>query len=154
MHIRHILVPTDFSDGSAEAYETALAMAEDTGARLTLFHVQNLPGLGLPDVIMPVAPEMLRHMEHSVELILEQLVSRARQRGLDADYKTMVGSGNIHGEICRAAKELGVDLLVLGAHGKGGFGHAILGSVAEKVVRRAPCPVLTVRPQSHSFLHL
>jgi nucleotide-binding universal stress UspA family protein len=153
MHIRHILVPTDFSDGSAEAFETALSMAADTGARLTLFHVQSLPGVGLPDVIMPIAPEMLRHIEHSLELILSQLVDRARARRVDADYKSIIGSGSVASAICRAASELGVDLLVIGAHGKGGLGHAILGSVAEKVVRRAPCPVLTVRPQSHSFLH-
>jgi nucleotide-binding universal stress UspA family protein len=152
MHIRHILCPTDFSDGSAEAFETALAMAEDTGARLTIFHVQNLPGIGLPDVIMPIAPEMLRHVEHSVELILSQLVERARARGIDADHKSAIGT--VHTAICSAAEELGADLVIIGAHNKGGFGHALLGSVAEKVVRRAPCPVLTVRPQSHSFLHL
>jgi nucleotide-binding universal stress UspA family protein len=154
MHIRHILVPTDFSDGSAEAFETALSMAGDTGARLTLFHVQNMPGVGLPDVIMPIAPEMLRHIEHSLELILSQLVDRAHARGVEADYKSIIGSGGTAAAICRAAGELGVDLVVIGAHGKGGLGHAIIGSVAEKVVRRAPCPVLTVRPQSHSFLHV
>jgi nucleotide-binding universal stress UspA family protein len=152
MHIRHILVPTDFSDGSAEAFETALAMAHDTGARLTLLHVQSVPTIGFSDVIMPMAPEMVRHVEHSIDLILGQLCNRARARGVSADFKNAVGATHI--EICHSAEALGVDLIVIGAHGKGGFGHAILGSVAEKVVRRAPCPVLTVRPQTHSFLHL
>jgi nucleotide-binding universal stress UspA family protein len=150
MHIRHILVPTDFSDGSAEAFETALVMAADTGARLTLLHVQHLSAT-LPDVIMPMAPEMLRHVEHSIEIILHELCERARDRGVLAESMTAIGA--THLEICKAAQERGADLIVIGAHGRGGFAHAILGSVAEKVVRRAPCPVLTVRPQTHSFLH-
>jgi nucleotide-binding universal stress UspA family protein len=152
MHVRHILVPTDFSDGSAEAFETAMALAQDTGAWLTLLHVQQSPRNGFPDVIMPIAPEMLRHVEHSIALILDQLCDRARGRGISVDYRTAVGP--VPAAICRAAEDLEVDLVVIGAHGRGGFGHAILGSVAEKVVRRAPCPVLTVRPQTHSFLHL
>jgi nucleotide-binding universal stress UspA family protein len=152
MRIQHILVPTDFSDGSAEAFETAMALAGDSGAQLTLLHVQNVPAVGLPEVIMPIAPEMLRHVEHSVDLIMQQLCERARARGIRCDARNIVG--NVHQTICAVAEELGADLLVIGAHGKGGFGHSLLGSVAEKVVRRAPCPVLTVRPQTHSFLHL
>src|SRR2546423_1484351 len=77
---------------------------------------------------------------------------RARAAGVAADRRTAFGA--THTEICDAAEAIGADLIVIGTHGRGGLSHALLGSVAEKVVRKAPCPVLTVRPQMHStFAH-
>ncbi|HEY2742999.1 MAG TPA: universal stress protein [Polyangia bacterium] len=152
IQIRHILVPTDFSDGSLQAFETALEMARDSGARLTLFHVHHVPASVFPDVILPIAPEMMRNVEHSVDIILERWCERARAAGVVADRRTTFGA--THEEICAAAEELGVDLIVIGTHGRGGISHVLLGSVAEKVVRKAPCPVLTVRAHMHStFAH-
>ena len=152
MHIEHILVPTDFSEGSTEAFESAMALAADSGARVTLLHVHPLPPtMVLPDVLAPMSPELMRTVEHSVDLALEQLCGRARARGISCSHATVIGSAAP--EICHAAESLEADLIVIGAHGKGGLGHAILGSVAEKVVRKAPCAVLTVRPESRSFLH-
>ena len=152
MHIRHILVPTDFSDGSSQAFDTALAMARDSGAQLTLFHVHHVPTMVLPDAILAMSPEIQRNLEQSVQLILDEWRDRARADGIDCDTRTAFGA--THTEICAAADELGADLIVIGTHGRGGLSHALLGSVAEKVVRRAPCPVLTVRPQMHStFAH-
>jgi nucleotide-binding universal stress UspA family protein len=133
MRIRHILVPTDFSDGSMRAFETALEMARDSGAIMTLLHVQHVPTSVFPDVILPMSPEMMRDVERS-------------------DRRTSVGA--THVEICDTAEQIDADLIVIGTHGRGGLTHALLGSVAEKVVRKAPCPVLTVRPQMHStFAH-
>jgi nucleotide-binding universal stress UspA family protein len=152
MRIRHILLPTDFSDGSSEAFETAVEMARDSGARLTLFHVHHIPTTVFPDVIMPLSPELMQNVQHSADLVLEQLRERAVAAGVETDCKTAFGS--THTEICDAAETLGVDLIVIGTHGRGGLSHALLGSVAEKVVRKAPCPVLTVRAQMHStFAH-
>lgn len=152
MHIRHILVPTDFSDGSTRAFETAVDMALDSGAKLTLFHVNHVPTTVFPDVILPLSPEIQRDLEHSVQLVLDQWCERARAAGVDADTRTAFGGTAL--EICAAADELGADLIVIGTHGRGGLSHALLGSVAEKVVRKAPCPVLTVSPQMHStFAH-
>jgi nucleotide-binding universal stress UspA family protein len=152
MRIRHILVPTDFSDGSTCAFETAVAMALDSGAKLTLFHVNHVPTTVFPDVILPLSPEIQRDLEHSVQLILDQWCERARAAGVDADTRTVFGA--TPNEICIAAEQLAADLIVIGTHGRGGLSHALLGSVAEKVVRKAPCPVLTVRPQMHStFAH-
>jgi universal stress protein A len=148
MHIRHILVPTDFSDGSNEAFETALDMARDTGARMTVFHVHHVPTAVFPDVILPITPEMVRDVEHSADVVLEQLCARARAAGIVADHKTSFGT--THVEICEAAEKDDVDLIVIGTHGRSGLAHTLLGSVAEKVVRKAPCPVLTVRPQMHA----
>ena len=87
-----------------------------------------------------------------MQLILDEWCERARAAGIDADTRTAFGATPT--EICAAADELGADLIVIGTHGRGGLSHALLGSVAEKVVRKAPCPVLTVRPQMHStFAH-
>ena len=152
MHIRHILLPTDFSEGSSEAFETALEMARDSGARMTLFHVHHVPTTVYPDVIVPLSPELMHNMEHTADVVLERLRDRALSAGVATDCKTTYGA--THVEICTAAEELGVDLIVIGTHGRGGLSHALLGSVAEKVVRKAPCPVLTVRSHMHStFAH-
>ena len=152
MRIRHILCPTDFSEGSEEAFASALSLAADSGARLTLLHVHPLPPtMVLPDVLVPLSPDLVRTVEHSVDLALDELCHRARARGVECGHATVIGAAAP--EICRSAESLGVDLIIIGAHGKGGLGHAILGSVAERVVRRAPCAVLTVRPEARSFLH-
>jgi nucleotide-binding universal stress UspA family protein len=148
MRIRHILVPTDFSDSSREAFETAIEMARDTGARLTLFHVHHVPTTIFPDVILPITPELVHDIEHSVDQMLQHLTERARKAGVTADWQTTFGT--THVEICLLAETSDVDLIVIGTHGRSGFSHAILGSVAEKVVRKAPCPVLTVRPRMHA----
>jgi nucleotide-binding universal stress UspA family protein len=152
MRIRHILVPTDFSDGSVRAFETALDMAVDTGARMTLFHVHHIPTAVYPDVILPLSPELVRDLERSVEVVLDRWCDRARAAGVDTDTCTSFGA--THEEICNTADALDIDLIVIGTHGRSGLSHALLGSVAEKVVRKAPCPVLTVRPHMHStFAH-
>jgi nucleotide-binding universal stress UspA family protein len=145
MRFRHILVPTDFSDGSEAAFSAALELAAGTGARLTLLHVHHVPATALPDMLFPMTPELMQSVEHSVELCLSQLVERARVAGVDACHRTLFGA--THREICALAKDLDVDLIVIGTHGHTGLSHAILGSVAERVVRRAHCPVLTVRPK-------
>lgn len=152
MHIRHILVPTDFSEGSQRAFTTALDMARDSGAQLTLFHVHHVPANLFPDVILPVSPDLQRDIEHSVDLVLDKWRAEAVAAGVDADVRTTVGG--TADEICAAADAIGADLIVIGTHGRSGLSHVLLGSVAEKVVRKAPCPVLTVRPHMHStFAH-
>jgi nucleotide-binding universal stress UspA family protein len=150
MYLRRILVPTDFSAGSREAFATAIGLGLDTGARITLLHVSHVPAQIFPDMIMPMGPELMHDVEHSADGLLEELCARARAAGVEADWQTSIGS--THEEICARAEELDADLIVIGTHGRTGLAHALLGSVAEKVVRKAPCPVLTVRPQIHSTL--
>ena len=145
-------MPTDFSDGSMRAFETAVDLARDSGARLTLFHVHHVPATVFPDVILPMTPDLLRDIEHSAGLVLDRWRDRAIAAGVSADVRTALGG--TADEICAAADAIGADLIVIGTHGRGGLSHALLGSVAEKVVRKAPCPVLTVRPHMHStFAH-
>lgn len=152
MYLQHILVPTDFSSGSNQALATAIGLALDTGARLTLLHVTQIPPQVFPDMIMPAGPELMQEVEHSADALLEELCARARAAGVDADWQTAIGG--VHQEICERAERLGVDLIVIATHGRSGLSHAFYGSVAEKVVRKAPCPVLTVRSDMHStFAH-
>jgi nucleotide-binding universal stress UspA family protein len=150
MQPRHILVPIDFSDGSSEAFATAVDMAQRSGGRLTLMHVMHMAMTTMPDVAM-LSAEVQQGVQESVERGLTMLCERAQAAGVAADWRTVIGSTSA--EICLMAQDLAVDLVVIGGHGGGAFAHAILGSVAERVVRKAHCPVLTVRPQTQSSLH-
>ncbi|HEX4458540.1 MAG TPA: universal stress protein [Polyangia bacterium] len=150
MRAQRILVPIDFSEGSTEAFTTGLAMAKESGAQLTLMHVLHVPMTTLPDVAM-LSPDVQNSVSESVEHGLDMLCERAHAVGVDADWHVVVGSTAV--EICALAEDVAADLIVIGSHGGGALAHAILGSVAERVVRKASCPVLTVRPQSLSSLH-
>jgi nucleotide-binding universal stress UspA family protein len=146
LSVRRILVPTDFSEPAGEALEVAIAFARKFGARLTLMNAQELPTYAFPDAIMPVTPEIIGELERTARAELERLAEHARSSGVHADVRAVVGPHD--GEILRAAEELEADLVIMGTHGRTGLRHVILGSVAERVVRRAPCPVLTVRPHA------
>jgi nucleotide-binding universal stress UspA family protein len=146
MRFGHILCPTDFSDGSEAAFKTAVELAQDSGARLTILHVHHVPATALPDMFFAITPELLQDTERSLDGYLAQLVDRARAAGVPATQRTLFGS--THREICAVAAELGVDLIVIGTHGRTGLSHALRGSVAERVVRHASCPVLAVHPRA------
>ncbi len=147
MAIRKILVPTDFSECSDAALEYGRHMADTFGAALHVLHVVQDP------YTQPWAAEAF---PAPIGDLLAQWEEQARKRMLDsipedrrasATVATRIGSPFL--EIVRYAQEQQVDLIVIGTHGRGPIGHMLLGSVAEKVVRKAPCPVLTVRhPQS------
>ena len=138
--IHTILHPTDFSDRAGFAFRVACALARDFGARLLVLHVEQPPLLtlgGMPGV-PPVADE------YGGEELEEQLLRlRPPDPAVPADH--CLRQGDPAAEIVRLAREYPCDLIVLGTHGRGGLGRLLLGSVAEAVVRQAPCPVLTVR---------
>ena len=124
MRLGPVLFPTDFSDASEAAGTVARQLAADTGAALHVVHV-------VPPVTDPAdAPARLADM--------------ARRLGDGAPVKTSLLSGRVARNIVRYAREQGVGLIVIGTHGRTGLSHAMLGSVAEAVVRLAPCLVLTV----------
>jgi nucleotide-binding universal stress UspA family protein len=151
--LRRILVPTDFSKSSANALTYAVAFAEKFGAQVHLLHVVQDLALFIPEAVMitpPLAPP------------IDQFVAAAREaldraiRGLNKPGLTIhpeVAEGVPYEEILRLARERNMDLIVMGTHGHTGLAHVLLGSIAEKVVRRAPCPVLTVRHPEHEFVH-
>ncbi len=142
-----ICCPIDFSDASRAAMEVAIDLARRFGARLTLLHAYPVPGYTFPDGSVVASPRMLQELAEQATRHLGDWQRQAQERGApDVDIHTAVGEPAA--EIVAWAKEQKVDLLVLGTHGRTGLEHALMGSIAERVVRRAHCPVLTVRPAS------
>jgi nucleotide-binding universal stress UspA family protein len=144
--IKRILVPTDFDICSSATVRYAAELAEKFGAELVLLNVVQDLALAMPDAVMPTpvpAPVITELMEAS-KTGLANLVTAENLSRLNPKLEVRVGSPA--GEIVSAANDLKVDLVCIGTHGRGGIAHFLLGSVAEKVVRQAPCPVLTIRP--------
>jgi nucleotide-binding universal stress UspA family protein len=143
MKVKRILCPTDFSDASSAALGAAIDLAKEFGASLMLFHAHAVPAYMFPDGMMPVTPQALSELERSIEAELRRLAARAEAAGIAVETRHAIGVA--WSEICRVADELSADMIVLGTHGRTGLRHVPLGSTAEKVVRHAKCPVVTVR---------
>jgi len=139
---KHILVPTDLSDGAEQALDYACELARTLGAQIHLLNVISIPALGVPELGMAVTSTMIDQLVIDNQTALDRL---ARTRCTAQVGQVMVKTGNARDTINQTAKELGVDLIVMGTHGRHGISRALLGSVAETVVRSAPCAVLTVR---------
>jgi nucleotide-binding universal stress UspA family protein len=145
---KKILVPVDFSVGSRQALDLAATMARAFNASVEVFHVWQPPPLvNAPLMFVPESgapPQALEDVARRLATAeLKTLVDRLRSAGV-SDVQSRVVIGNPAHEILAQAA-CGFDLVVMGTHGRTGLAHAILGSVAEKVVRRASCPVMTVR---------
>lgn len=137
---RHIMVPVDFGEISEQAVDLALTMAGRFDARVTLLHVSWMPpyyysayaeGLAFP----------LDEMETAAKKLLDEALAKAKARYPRTESKIIAGEP--WEKILEAAKESGADLIVMGTHGRHGVSRVFLGSVAEKVVRHSPIPVLT-----------
>ena len=142
--VRTILHPTDFSDCSRYAFWLACALARDYGARLIVLHVAEWPALGSAGgegVVAPMPPPDPEALRASAHQQLERL--EVPQANVRAERR--LEQGDAVSEILRVAQEARADLIVLGTHGRTGLGRLLMGSVAEQVVRRAACPVLTVK---------
>jgi nucleotide-binding universal stress UspA family protein len=143
--LRRILVPIDFSPPSRAALTFAAALADKFGAELVLFHAVQDLAVFLPDAVTvtPVALPPTEQMTAAVREGLTRFLEESKLTG--RQVREEVREGTPHAEIVEFAREAGIDLIVMGTHGRGGLSHMLLGSVTEKVVRTAPCPVLTVR---------
>lgn len=138
---KHILVPTDLSEGAEEAFDYACELARTIGADVHLLNVIGIPALGMPEIGLAMTSMTIDQMVVDNQDAIEKLAARCTAtRG-----QVMVRTGDARDVINQTAKELGVDLIVMGTHGRRGLTRALLGSVAETVVRSAPCAVLTVR---------
>lgn len=149
--LKTILAPTDFSTTSKVALDHAKALAEKFGATLHLIHVLPDPhaqAWSIEAAGIPVDDMQTRWGEEARQRLDEMLTDEERE-SLHAVVETRVGHPFL--EIIRYAKGHDVDLIVLGTHGRGAIEHMLLGSVAEKVVRKAPCAVLTVREGQTQF---
>ena len=142
---KKVLCPIDFSEPARAAMQTAADVCRQLGGELTLFHAYELPGYTLPEGSVVVSPKMLQELADQAEAHLAEWKRLAEGMGA-ARVSTVKGVGEPAAEIAELADEGGFDLIVVGTHGRTGFRHALLGSVAERVVRRASCPVLTVHP--------
>jgi nucleotide-binding universal stress UspA family protein len=139
--LRRILVPHDFSPTAQAALDYALDLGEKVGASVTIVHAYEYPILTYPEG-PPVTPELVGQVKHAATAALDALVQRSRRPGVAVDG--VLREGTAWHEILGAAADLAVDLVVVGTHGRRGISRALLGSVAEKIVRAARCPVLTV----------
>ena len=149
--LKRILTATDFSSASKVALQYAVAFSQAFQAEVILCHVLESPDLlaGLPPVSEGYIPPNLAELhEQNARVQCEQILAEA---GL-SHARLVLRHGRPAQEITKAAAEEQVDLIIVGTHGRGAIAHLLLGSVAEKVVRLAPCPVLTVRPGEHEFV--
>jgi len=141
--LQKILVPTDFSDLSQQALEFALSLADRFRAKLYLMHVWELPMTGS---LLPPEPYPESIMTEEQKVGQEHLTKVANElKASGFDVEPVFVFGKPYMEIVKAAADLDIDLIVLASHGRSGVSHLLLGSVAEKVVRLAPCPVFTVK---------
>jgi nucleotide-binding universal stress UspA family protein len=142
--ITRILVPFDFGEASVHALDIAKSMAERFEATLDVLHVVPNPYMGdALGVYVPLPPEFLDGLVREAEEGLAAAMSAQDRQRFKARLIVKVGDARF--EILQHARAEAVDLIVMGTHGRGAMGHLVLGSVAERVVRTASCPVLTVR---------
>lgn len=137
---RQLLVATDFSEASERALSLACSLARDLGAELTVLHVCEVPAYAetgpLPyDVLTPIATAAQARLDEALKEIRRQCPGA----------KGLLKLGGPWQEILATVRELRADAIVMGTHGRRGVAHALLGSVAERVLRLAPVPVITVR---------
>lgn len=146
--IRQILAPTDFSKHSEGALRYACDLAETFGAGLHLLHVLSdvMPVGPDPMLTAVLPPEYYRETEDVTKEALEKLVEPTW--GKPASVSTAVAWGHAVDVVNDYAKHHGIDLIVIATHGRTGLSHVLLGSVAERIVREAPCPVLTIRDRT------
>jgi len=151
--LHRILIPTDFSKFSQVALNYASAFAEKFAAELYLLHVIQDLAVFIPDMITVAPPPVptVEQMTKAVQDAFDRLIkdNRLERFPIHRDVR----EGTPFYEIVRYAKEQNIDLIIMGTHGHTGLTHMLLGSVTEKVVRKAPCPVLTVRHLEHEFVH-
>ena len=150
--LKTVLVPTDFSDASESALRYGKAMARAFGASLHVVHVMEdlLAHAWAAEVYVASMPQLRDEIEKESRQRLGTLLTDGERTELRAE--TALLAGNPFLEIVRYAKAHNIDLIVMGTHGRGPIAHMLLGSVAEKVVRKSPCPVLTVREAQHEFV--
>ena len=146
MQFRHILAPTDFSEYSKQAVASALELAKKFGAKLSILHIVELPPYPVEGYVPPsLTPTFLEDLERQASQELAQVVPEAESAGVEVARLVAVGSP--YRKIIDMAEAEQVDLIVMATAGRTGFSRLVMGSIAERVVRTASCPVLTIRPQ-------
>ena len=151
IRLKRILVPTDFSDSARHALTYGISFAKEFEAELLLLHVVETIPVGYASDLFPVPmAEVFQEMSGYAKAELAKLAAVAREK--QVSVREMVVQGKPSAEIVRVAREETVDIIVLGTHGTGILDKALFGSTTERVVRKAPCPVLTCRMSEHEFV--
>jgi universal stress protein A len=149
MQIKTILCPIDFSEISAKAMEYAVFLASHHHAELLILHVvEQLHEFEHYQILVLTPQELAEEMEKQAH---EKLTKLTEQIKKTIKVETVVRQGKPFVEIIKEAKEKDMDLIVMASHGRTGISHMLMGSVAEKVVRKAHCPVLIVRNKNTQF---
>ena len=145
MNIQRILFPTDFSELSQAAERSACDLADKFGAELHVLHVMHDLMLLMPQTAeaLLVPPEAMESAINSAEAEIQKFPSAEWATG--KKVVRVVRIGTTHASIVQYAKDNAIDLIVIGTHGRTGLPHVLLGSIAERIVQHADCPVLTVR---------
>lgn len=153
IRIQRILLPTDFSDYSATATKYACEMATRFDAELHLLHTLEVHLTSTPNFLMGLdLPRYVKESSAAAEKSLAGILDPKWSTGRTVIHALVEGSPKV--EIITYARKHNIDLIVLSTHGRTGLSHVIMGSVAESIVRTAPCPVLTVRSEGHQFVML
>lgn len=153
VEVKKLLLPTDFSECANAALEFAADLAVRYEAEIELLHIIHDLSLEVPDFGMglsfPAYLENLPEKRHEIAAVAMQSLEKLRvsHPTLDTNAKCHVRFGQPFAEILSFAEDQSIDLIVLGTHGRTGLANVLLGSVAERVIERAACPVLTVRHQ-------
>lgn len=151
--LKHVLIPTDFGEAAEAALSYGRELARAFGARLTILHVADnvLSGTSGIEGYVGGYPEFQRSIEESARVQLDTLVTDEDRREFGAKGILRTSSSPALAIVSYARDER-IDLIVMGTHGRGAMAHLLMGSVAERVVRTAPCPVLTVKHPEHEFV--
>lgn len=149
--IRKILHPTDFSDYANNALPYVIEFARKFGAQVVLTHVVPVPTYSGSYEIAVDMTTLNETLEQSAREKMSALVAKFEAEQLSVISEIRLGAAFV--EVIDVARKQNVDLIILATHGWGALKHMLLGSTAERVVRKAPCPVLTVRSPEHEFVH-
>ena len=141
--IKKILAPIDFTEASNASLDYAMSLAAALGAIVSIVHVYQIPVYGFPDGAIVTSSKMATELSEKAQQNLDNVVQAHKRRGIPV--VGILVNGFASEEIVRLAEIDKADLIVIGTHGRHGLSHAILGSVAEQVIRSSPIPVLTVR---------
>lgn len=142
LSIKKILAPIDFTETSARALDYAVDLAAVLGAAVTVIHVYQVTVYSFPDAVVVAPPTLAAEISNTAQKALDAAISSRRERC--PLISSLLLTGNPWEEICRVAVEQSADLIVMGTHGRHGFMRALLGSVAERVIRVSTVPVLAV----------
>lgn len=138
-----ILVPVDFTDTSERALDYAVDLAKQLGASVVVMHAYELPVYGFPDGAFVATVEMATRIMNGAQAGLQAEVDKHKAAGVE--IKTVLRQGIAVDEVHSVADEVNADLIVVGTHGRRGLARALLGSVAENVIRTSTRPVLAIR---------